>query len=150
MTLSGEYAPSPAQWVRDQVERYERTGGREANTLRDTGIPIVVVTTRGVKSGKLRKNPVMRVSRRRAYAVVASKGGADEQPQWYYNLEADPDAVTLQDGPEPWDGHARELSGDERQRVVGPWRRDLSVVRGIPDPYRPVDPGVPGRAPLTG
>src|SRR6478735_6577887 len=107
MALSGDYEPSPEQWVRDQVETYERTGGREANTLRDTGIPIVVVTTRGSRSGKLRKNPVMRVTDGTAYAVVASKGGADSQPQWYHNLKADPDAVELQDGPEPFEGRAR-------------------------------------------
>lgn len=106
------------------MEIYERTGGREANTLRDTGIPIVVVTTRGVKSGKLRKNPVMRVEHDGAYAVVASKGGSDEQPQWYFNLKADPEAVTLQDGPEPWDGRARELSGDERELW---WERAVAI-----------------------
>ncbi|HET9648641.1 MAG TPA: nitroreductase family deazaflavin-dependent oxidoreductase [Microlunatus sp.] len=124
MPLTGEYEPSPAQWVRDQVETYERTGGQEANTLRDTGIPIVVITTRGAKSGKLRKNPVMRVEHGGAYAVVASKGGADEHPQWYFNIMADPDAVTLQDGPEPWDGHARELSGAERDEW---WERAVAV-----------------------
>ena len=124
MPLIGEYEPSAAAWVRNQVEQYERTGGREANTLRDTGIPIVVVTTRGVKSGKLRKNPVMRVEHEGRYAVVASKGGSDENPQWYSNLKADPDAVTLQDGPEVWHGHARELSGEERQEW---WERAVAV-----------------------
>jgi len=124
MPLTGEYEPSPAQWVRDQVEKYERTGGREANTLRDTGIPIVVVTTRGAKSGKLRKNPVMRVEHDGAYAVVASMGGSDEQPQWYHNIKADPDAVTLQDGDEPFDGHARELSGAEREEW---WDRAVAI-----------------------
>lgn len=112
--LTGEYEPSPEQWVRDQVETYERTGGREANTLRDTGLPIVVFTTRGAKSGKLRKNPLMRVEHDGAYAMVASKGGAPQHPQWYRNLQADPTALVVQDGPEPFDAVARELSGAER------------------------------------
>jgi deazaflavin-dependent oxidoreductase (nitroreductase family) len=114
MALQGEYEPSPQPWVRDQVELYERTGGREGNTLMDTGLPIVIFTTRGNKSGKLRKTPLMRVEHDGAYAMVASQGGAPTHPVWYHNLKADPDAVTVQDGPEAFDGHARELSGDER------------------------------------
>jgi F420H(2)-dependent quinone reductase len=114
MTLQGEYGPSPAQWVRDQVEGYERSGGREANTLRDTGLPVVIVTTRGNKSGQIRKIPLMRVEHDGEYALVASKGGAPAHPVWYYNLMADPQAVTIQDGPEPFDADVRELSGDER------------------------------------
>jgi deazaflavin-dependent oxidoreductase (nitroreductase family) len=115
MPLHGEYEPSPEQWVRDQVELYERTGGREGNTLRDTGLPVVIFTTRGKKSGKLRKIPLMRVEHDGAYAMVASQGGAPTHPVWYHNVKADPDAVTLQDGPEARDGHARELSGEERR-----------------------------------
>jgi deazaflavin-dependent oxidoreductase (nitroreductase family) len=114
MALQGEYEPSPQPWVRDQVELYERTGGREGNTLMDTSLPIVIFTTRGNKSGKLRKTPLMRVEHDGAYAMVASQGGAPTHPVWYHNLKADPDAVTVQDGPEAFDGHARELSGDER------------------------------------
>ena len=114
MPLTGEYAPSPAEWVREQVETYERTGGREANTLRDTGLPIIVVTTRGRRSGKVRKFPVMRVEHDGEYALVASKGGAPEHPLWYRNLVADPSAVTIQDGPEPFDAEVREVTGDER------------------------------------
>jgi deazaflavin-dependent oxidoreductase (nitroreductase family) len=114
MPLSGEYEPSPAQWVRDQVEAYERSGGREANTLRDTGLPIVIVTTRGRKTGKIRKTPLMRVEHNGEYALVASKGGAPSNPVWYYNLKANPDAVMLQDGPQPFDVRVRELGGDER------------------------------------
>jgi deazaflavin-dependent oxidoreductase (nitroreductase family) len=114
MPLQGEYEPSPQPWVRDQVELYERTGGREGNILMDTGLPIIILTTRGNKSGKLRKTPLMRVEHDGTYAVVASLGGAPTHPVWYHNLKADPDAVTVQDGPEPFDGHARELSGDER------------------------------------
>ncbi len=108
--------------MRDQVERYERTGGREANTLRDTGLPIVIFTSRGNKSGKLRKTPLMRVEHEGKYAMVASKGGAPEHPVWYYNAEANPDALMVQDGPEPVDASAREVTGEERaiwwQRAV--------------------------------
>jgi F420H(2)-dependent quinone reductase len=114
MPLDGEYEPSPSQWVRDQVEAYERSGGQEANTLQDTGLPIVIVTTRGAQSGKIRKTALMRVEHDGEYALVASKGGAPQHPVWYYNLKADPDAVMVQDGPEPFDAHVREVSGDER------------------------------------
>ena len=114
MALEGEYVPSPWEWVRDQVETYERTGGREANTLRDTGLPIVIVTTLGNKSGILRKTPLMRVEHDGQYALVASMGGAPKHPVWYYNLVADPSAVVIQDGPEPFDAEVRQVSGDER------------------------------------
>lgn len=124
MTLSGEYEPSPAQWVRDQVEAYERSGGREANTLRDTGLPIVIVTTRGNKTGKLRKTPLMRVEHGGEYALVASKGGAPSHPVWYYNLKANPQAVTLQDGAQPFDVNVREVSGDEREQW---WQRAIEA-----------------------
>ena len=75
MALAGEYEPSPAEWVRNQVAEYESSGGRRANTLGDTGLPVVIVTTRGNKSGKVRKTPVMRVEHDGEYALVASKGG---------------------------------------------------------------------------
>jgi deazaflavin-dependent oxidoreductase (nitroreductase family) len=114
MPLEGEYDPSPSQWVRKQVEEYESSGGQQGNTLMDTGLPVVIVTTRGNKSGKLRKTPLMRVEHDGKYALVASKGGAPKHPVWYYNLKADPDAVTVQDGPEPFDVTVRELDGDER------------------------------------
>jgi F420H(2)-dependent quinone reductase len=123
MTLSGEYAPSPAQWVRDQVETYERTGGREANTLRDTGLPVIIVTMRGNRSGNVRKIALMRVEHGGEYALVASKGGAPEHPVWYYNLRAHPDEVVVQDGAKPFEAEVREVSGDERaawwDRAVG-------------------------------
>lgn len=115
MTLDGEYEPSPAQWVREQVETYERSGGKEANTLRDTGLPIVIVTTVGNKSGKVRKTPLMRVEHGGEYVLVASKGGAPEHPSWYHNLVANPDRVAIQDGPEPFDVEVRELTGEERE-----------------------------------
>ena len=113
MTLQGTYVPSPADWVREQVERFEATNGAEANTLRDTGDPIVVITSVGAKSGNLRKNPVMRVERDGKYVAVASKGGAPEQPEWYYNFVAHP-VVELQDGPVKKTYDVRVLSGDER------------------------------------
>ncbi len=114
MPLEGEYEPSPSQWVRDQVAEYESSGGTRANTLRDTGLPIIIFTTRGNRSGKIRKTPVMRVEDNGEYALVASKGGAPENPVWYYNLLAHPDEVMLQDGPEPFDVVVRQISGEER------------------------------------
>jgi F420H(2)-dependent quinone reductase len=113
--LTGEYEPSTADWVREQVERYEATGGREANTLRDTGLPIAIFTTRGAKSGRIRKFALMRVEHNGAYAMVASQGGAPNHPSWYHNLKAHPDQLMVQDGPEPFDAVARELEGEERQ-----------------------------------
>jgi F420H(2)-dependent quinone reductase len=114
MPIEGSYEPSPSEWVRDQVEAYERSGGSEANTLRDTGLPIVVVTNQGNKSGKVRKTPLMRVEHDGEYALIASKGGMPTHPVWYYNLLAEPQ-VQIQDGPEPVEYTVREVSGEERQ-----------------------------------
>src|SRR3982750_1635962 len=100
MPLQGEYEPSPAQWVRDQVAAYEASGGREANTLLDTGLPVIIVTTRGNKSGKIRKFALMRVEHDGQYALVGSVGGAPKDPVWVYNLRANPTEVMIQDGPE--------------------------------------------------
>ncbi len=111
MALDGEYGPSPSEWVRDQVEKYESSGGTDGTTLR--GMPVVVMTMRGARSGKLRKVPVMRVEHDGTYAVVASKGGAPEHPLWYHNLIANP-RVELQDGPDRREVTARQVSGDER------------------------------------
>ena len=124
MPLDGEYEPSPLSWVREQVERYEATDGREANTLRDTGLPVVIFTTRGRKSGKIRKIALMRVEHGGAYAMVASQGGAPEHPNWYYNLKADPDALMVQDGAERFDARGRELEGEEREIW---WRRAVAA-----------------------
>jgi deazaflavin-dependent oxidoreductase (nitroreductase family) len=115
MVLQGTYVPSPADWVRDQVEAYERSGGTEANTLRDTGLPVVIVTMRGNKSGAVRKIALMRVEHDGEYALVASKGGAPKNPVWYYNLVAKPDEVTMQDGREPFAVRVRRVTGDERR-----------------------------------
>src|SRR3954453_20637586 len=98
MPLEGEYEPSKADWVREQVERYEASGGTEATTLRDTGRPVVIVTNRGVRSGKLRKTPLMRVEHDGRYLAVGSQGGAATHPNWVANLRADP-RVEVQDGP---------------------------------------------------
>ena len=124
MTLQGEYAPSTADWVREQVAKYEASDGREANTLRDTGYPVVVITSVGVKSGKLRKNPVMRVERDGTYVAIASKGGAPDNPEWYYNFVAYPE-VELQDGAVKKTYRARLVQGEERadwwQLAVDTW-----------------------------
>jgi F420H(2)-dependent quinone reductase len=114
MPIEGEYEPSPWEWVRDQVRDYEASGGQHANTLMDTGLPIIVLTTRGNRSGKMRKTPLMRVEHDGEYALVASQGGAPKHPVWYFNLKADPTAAMIQDGPEPFDVAVREVDGDER------------------------------------
>jgi deazaflavin-dependent oxidoreductase (nitroreductase family) len=122
MPLSGTYEPSPDKRSREQVELYERTGGVEGNTLR--GKPVIILTTKGAKSGKIRKTPLMRIEHEGRYAVVAAQGGEPKHPVWYYNLVADPH-VELQDGPVPQDMTARELTGDEKatwwERAVAAW-----------------------------
>ena len=124
MTIQGEYVPSKQQWVRDQVEEFEASDGQRANTLRKTGDPIVVITSLGARSGKVRKNPVMRVERDGTYVAVASLGGAPQNPEWYYNFLAHPE-VELQDGPERKKYRARLVEGDERadwwQYAVDTW-----------------------------
>ena len=140
MTLDGEYEPSQRDWVREQVETYERTGGAEANTLGDTGIPIVIVATRGNKSGMVRKTALMRVEHQGEYALVASMGGAPQNPVWYHNIKADPTALTIQDGPEPFDAVAREARGRRASAVVGQGRRRLPRLRGLPGTNRAAHP----------
>lgn len=112
MPLQGEYEPSPTEWVRHQVEEYESSGGTRGTTMR--GLPVIILTSVGAKSGKLRKTPLMRVEKGGEYLVAASKGGADTHPVWYHNLIANPH-VELQDGPVRKDYDAVELSGAERQ-----------------------------------
>jgi F420H(2)-dependent quinone reductase len=111
MPLTGEYAPSTADWARKQAERYEATNGETAGLLR--GRPVIVLTSVGAKTGKLRKTALMRVEHEGVYAVVASLGGAARNPVWYYNLKANPH-VELQDGATKRDYTAREVSGDEK------------------------------------
>ena len=113
MAIDGEYAPSPWEFVAKQVADYERTGGNEGGTLE--GKPVIILTTRGNKSGRVRKTPLMRVEDGGTYAVVASMGGAPKHPVWYHNLVAEPD-VTLQDGETVYELTARQVDGDEKQR----------------------------------
>ena len=115
MNLDGEYEPSTWDWVRQQVATYESSGGTEGTTLLGTGLPVVVVTMRGHRSGKVRKAPVMRVEHGGRYGIVASKGGDPKHPSWYLNLRADPYHVQLQDGPHLFDVVVRELDGEERR-----------------------------------
>lgn len=113
MAIEGEYEPSPEKWVRDQVEQFEASNGQEANTLPGTNDPIVVITNRGAKSGKVRKTPLMRVERDGVYVAVASKGGAPEHPVWYHNFLAHPE-VELQDGAVRKTYRAELVEGEER------------------------------------
>ncbi|MEV6851735.1 nitroreductase family deazaflavin-dependent oxidoreductase [Actinoplanes sp. NPDC051411] len=121
MPLSGEYAPSTSDWAREQAEQYEQSGGTVAGELR--GLPVIVLTSVGAKSGKLRKTALMRVEHDGEYLVVASRGGAPENPVWVYNLRNHP-RVELQDGAEKHDYDARELDGDERARW---WERAVEA-----------------------
>ena len=122
MPLDGDYEPSTQKWVRDQVELYESSGGTQGLTLQDR--PVVILTSRGAKSGKIRKTPLMRVEHDGVYAVVASQGGAPKHPVWYLNLLADP-RVELQDGPVRQDRTARVVTGEEKaawwERAVATW-----------------------------
>jgi deazaflavin-dependent oxidoreductase (nitroreductase family) len=140
MTVQGEYVPSPAQWVREQVEEYERSGGREANTLRDTGLPVIIVTMRGNKSGTVRKIALMRVEHDGDYALVASKGGAPQHPVWYHNLTANPEDVSIQDGRAPFDARVRQVTGDERAAW---WERAVAAYPPYAEYQRKTDREIP-------
>ncbi|MEU0134049.1 nitroreductase family deazaflavin-dependent oxidoreductase [Streptomyces sp. NPDC006296] len=111
MPMEGEYEPSPTTWVREQVELIESSGGTQGTTMR--GMPVILLTTRGAKSGKLRKTPLMRVEHDGQYAAVASLGGAPQHPVWYHNVLADPH-VELRDGTVLQDMTAREVTGEEK------------------------------------
>jgi deazaflavin-dependent oxidoreductase (nitroreductase family) len=137
MPLSGEYEPSTAQWVRDQVALYEGSGGLEGTTLR--GLPVVIVTTIGARSGKIRKTALMRVEHDGVYAVVASQGGAPKNPVWYYNLLADP-RVELQDGPVRTDMIAREVTGAEKAEW---WQRAVAAYPPYADYQAKTDRTIP-------
>jgi deazaflavin-dependent oxidoreductase (nitroreductase family) len=114
MAQHGEYVPSPRQWVRDQVEAYEKSAGQQGNTLMETGLPVIIVTMRGNKTGNVRKIALMRVESGGEYALVASMGGAPKNPVWYNNLKANPEDLTIQDGAQPFAARVREVSGAER------------------------------------
>ncbi len=121
MTITGEYVPSPSDWVRKQVEEIERTGTTDSVHIQNR--PVVLLTMRGKKSGKVRKVPLMRVEHDGDFAAVASKGGAPEHPKWYRNLQAHPD-IDLQVGTETWSARARELTGEEREQW---WERCVAA-----------------------
>jgi deazaflavin-dependent oxidoreductase (nitroreductase family) len=139
MALEGEYEPSSQGWVREQVERYEKSRGREANSLRDTGLPIAIYWTRGVTSGKVRKTPLMRVTHAGRYLMVGSQGGAPKDPAWVANLRAHPE-VTVQDGPDPWDGVAREITGQEKAEW---WERAVAAYPPYADYQKKTDREIP-------
>ena len=140
MSLDAEYEPSPSEWVRNQVAEYEASGGTRANTLLDTGMPVIIVTSRGNKSGKMRKTPLMRVEHDGEYALVASMGGAPTHPVWYYNLIADPESIVLQDGPEPFAVSVRETSGDEKAQW---WKRAVAAYPPYADYQAKTDREIP-------
>ncbi|ACU38813.1 nitroreductase family deazaflavin-dependent oxidoreductase [Actinosynnema pretiosum subsp. pretiosum] len=137
MPLSGEYDPSPEKWVRDQVELYESSGGTEGTTLR--GMPVIVLTTLGAKSGKIRKSPLMRVEHDGRYAIVASLGGAPKHPVWYHNVVAHPQ-VELQDGPVRKEYVAREVTGDEKAQW---WERAVAAFPDYADYQRKTEREIP-------
>ncbi|UQU66950.1 nitroreductase family deazaflavin-dependent oxidoreductase [Couchioplanes caeruleus] len=137
MPLTGEYAPSPSDWAREQAEKFEASRGAEANTLQ--GVPIILLTTVGARSGSLRKTPLMRVEHDGEYAVVASKGGAPTHPVWYHNIVKNPH-VELQDGAENHDYLAREVSGEEREIW---WERAVEVWPAYADYQKKTDRQIP-------
>ncbi|GAA1692417.1 nitroreductase family deazaflavin-dependent oxidoreductase [Streptomyces yatensis] len=137
MPLQGEYEPSPEKFVRDQVELFESSGGTEGTTMR--GMPVVVLTTRGAKSGKIRKTPLMRVEHNGTYAVVASLGGSPKHPVWYFNVLGDP-RVELQDGPVRQDMTAREVTGEEKALW---WERAVEAYPDYADYQTKTDRQIP-------
>jgi deazaflavin-dependent oxidoreductase (nitroreductase family) len=139
--LEGSYEPGAWDWVNDQVAAYERSDGKEAGTLQGTDYPIIVVSTRGAKTGKVRKFGLMRVVHDGEYALVASKGGMPHNPAWVNNLEAHPDDVVIQDGADRFGVHVRLVEGDERQawwdRAVAAYP-DYETYRANTDRHIPV------------
>lgn len=137
MPLQGEYEPSTTEWVRKQADQIEQSGGTEGTQL--NGMPVVVLTTVGNKSGKLRKSPLMRVEHEGKYAVVASLGGAPKNPVWYYNVVAHPH-VELQDGPTVQDMIAREVTGEEKATW---WERAVAAFPPYADYQEKTDRQIP-------
>ena len=137
MPLTGEYEPSTSDWARKQAELYEATGGVEGGELR--GMPVIVLTTVGAKSGTLRKTALMRVEHDGAYAVVASLGGAPKHPVWYFNIVAEPH-VELQDGTVKLDYRAREITGDEKATW---WQRAVTAYPDYADYQEKTDREIP-------
>ena len=139
MPLEGEYDESPVPWVREQVERYVHTGGREANTLRDTGLPIALFTIRKRRNGHLRRVPLMRVEHDGKYLLVASKGGAPKDPVWYYSVKEHPE-IEVQDGAEPFDAVVRQLHGPERAEW---WDRAVAAYPSYADYQKRTEREIP-------
>lgn len=137
MPLTGEYAPSASKFARQQAELIESSGGTEGTTL--NGRPVILLTTVGAKSGKLRKTPLMRVEHDGDYAVVASLGGAPKHPVWYFNILANPH-VELQDGPQKWDMRAREITGEEKAAW---WERAVAAYPPYADYQANTDREIP-------
>ena len=136
-----EYIPSPSDWVREQVELYESSGGTEGTTLQDTGLPVIIVTNRGNRTGAIRKTPLMRVKDGDSYVLVGSKGGAPTNPVWVYNLRADGN-VEVRDETEVYTMRAREVEDDEERGRL--W--DLAVA-AFP-PYEEYKDKTPRRIPV--
>lgn len=137
MPLQGEYEPSTSDWAREQAEKIEASGGTEGTEL--NGMPVVVLTSVGRKSGKLRKSPLMRVENEGKYAAVASLGGAPKNPVWYYNVVANPH-VELRDGPVVTDMIAREVTGDEKAEW---WERAVAAFPPYADYQKETDRAIP-------
>jgi F420H(2)-dependent quinone reductase len=137
MPLEGEYAPSPWDWSREQGEKYAESGGTEAADMK--GMPIILLTTVGAKTGKLRKTPLMRVEHDGEYAIVASLGGAPKNPVWYYNVAKNP-RVELQDGSVTRDYDAREVFGDEKAVW---WERAVAAYPDYADYQKNTDRQIP-------
>jgi F420H(2)-dependent quinone reductase len=127
----GEYIPSPRQWVAEQVELYEGSGGTAGLTLRDTGLPVVIVTNHGRKTGTIRKTPLMRVVDGNNYILVASQGGAPQHPQWYHNLKADPD-VEIRDRTEVSVRRVREVVDAAERATLEHRGKSLSTLSRVP------------------
>lgn len=137
MPLEGEYEPSPEKWVRDQVELIESSGGTKGTTI--MGLPVILLTTRGAKSGKIRKSPLMRVEHKGTYAAVASLGGGPKNPVWYYNVVADP-RVELRDGEVRQDMTAREVTGEEKAQW---WARAVEAYPQYADYQKKTEREIP-------
>ncbi|KOV92101.1 nitroreductase family deazaflavin-dependent oxidoreductase [Streptomyces sp. MC1] len=136
MPVEGEYEPSPEQWVHDQVELHESPDGLKGSTFPDIGLPVIILTTRGAKSGKIRKTPPMRVAHGGAFGVVASKGGAPKHPAWYFNVKANPH-VRLRDGPSM---AARQIIAAEKARW---WERAVAAYPPYAEYRRKTDREIP-------
>ena len=135
-----EYIPSPSAWVAEQVESYESSGGTEGTTLLDTGLPVIIVTNRGRKTGAIRKTPLMQVVDGENYVLIASQGGAPKHPLWYHNLKADPN-VQIQDKTEVYSMRVREVvDAGERQRL---WKLAVAAYPPYQDYQKKTDRVIP-------